>query len=184
MEPYRLVSRDFEPQPARLLKRGRYGTHIVHFPSLKNGRVIVCESRLEADFALGLEFDRSVSSYLPQPKTIDVAVGSALHSYTCDFEAIHLAAPTKYWEVKPDGVQQNLGLQRLFDAVRTHHESLGNRFEVICNKDIRREPCLGNMKLLYAKAHVVPTRTVMYLRERINGYDGPIHWVVIRTRTN
>ena len=55
MRPYRLTHHRIDQDvPARTLGRGRPGKQIVHFPSLKNEGVIVCESRLRRISVFGL----------------------------------------------------------------------------------------------------------------------------------
>ena len=66
MQPYNPAEDDL----ARIIKKGRMGVHIVYFPSIKNSRVVVCESKLEAEFCQWLEFDPDIVSYSPQPITI------------------------------------------------------------------------------------------------------------------
>jgi len=54
------------------------------FPSALNGRCIGCESRLEQEFYLKLEFDRNVCSYEEQPFKISGEIGDKKVSYTPD----------------------------------------------------------------------------------------------------
>jgi hypothetical protein len=184
MKPYQLTPQRHQDLPARIVKKGRFGAHIVHFPSLKNGRVVVCESRLEADFALGLEFDQSIESYLPQPEKISVWVDSVAQSYTPDFRVLCLDGTLRLIEVKPDAASENLRLQRLFAEVRKKEARQGRRFDVVYANDIRTEPRLGNMKWLYARAHTIWPRALEAVRERLERHGQETTWARLGCASN
>lgn len=180
MKPYQLARDSTDGRPVRKLRKGRRGTHIVHFPSIKNERVVVCESRLEADFALWLEFDPDTQLYVPQPETFEISLDGCLPRYTPDFLTIARSGARKYWEVKPDGVVENVELMRLFESVRGFTDNRAASFELVRAERIRREPFLSNMKQLYAKAHVVSPAAIEFMRHSFEKHSGSLTYGQLR----
>lgn len=164
MRPYQLTrERDDGFVPARHLSRGRPGKQIVHFPSLKNEGVVVCESRLEADFCLWLEYDKGVVTYQPQPCQARLLVDGNFHAYTPDFLSTSLTGGRKLWEVKPDGVCRWPAYLRKMIVAAAHFRAQGQDFELVTSVVIRRDPELRNLHWLYAQAHVVDPRESAHL---------------------
>jgi hypothetical protein len=182
MKPYQLASDFTDCQPVRKLRKGRSGTHIVHHPSIKNERVVVCESRLEADFATWLEFDPDIESYIPQPETFEIFVDGCLHRYTPDFLTIARSGARKYWEVKPDGVVENGELMRLFEAARSFAHQRDSSFDLVTAEWIRREPFLSNMKQLYSKAHVVSPGSIEFMQQTFEKNHGALTYAQLRAQ--
>jgi TnsA endonuclease N terminal len=180
MKPYQLASDFTDGQPIRKLRRGRRGTHIVHFPSIKNERVVVCESRLEADFALSLEFDPDIESYIPQPETFEIFLDGRSRRYTPDFLTIARSGARKYWEVKPDGAVENAGLMRLIEAVRNFAHQRNTSFDLVKSAWIRRDPFLSNMKQIYSKAHVASPESIEFMQHTFDENHGALTYGQLR----
>lgn len=169
---------------ARTIKRGRVGVHIVDFPSIKNSRVIVCESKLEADFCQLLEFDPEVVSYVPQPITVSISVNNESHEYTPDFQAAYRFKPDGFFEIKPEGVITWDKYQALMVAVSQHFSDIGNAFEVVLSSTIRQEPFLGNLKYLYSKLHIVAETEFQYLIDCMTRFGGEVGYIGLLEMSN
>src|SRR5690606_9776099 len=68
-------------QGHRKVNKSRSGLGVNFFPSLKNKAMMPCESKLERDSCLELEFNKSVIAYRVQPFTIQL---SSSETYTPD----------------------------------------------------------------------------------------------------
>lgn len=175
MRPYRLTHHRIDQDvPARTLGRGRPGKQIVHFPSLKNEGVIVCESRLEADFCLWLEYDRDVVSYRPQPETVSLIVDDKAYRYTPDVLAISFTGVEKIWEVKPHGVYRWPAYLRKMIVAEEYFAAQGRDFELVTDSVIRCQPSLRNLRWLYAQAHAIDPRAIPHLWDSLQGLTGPV----------
>jgi hypothetical protein len=175
MRPYQLTRERADGSvPARQLGRGRPGKHIVHFPSLKNEGVIVCESRLEADFCLWLEYDKNVATYRPQPDPARLVVNESRVRYTPDFLSTSLTGAEKLWEIKPRGVYQWPAYLRKMAEASTHYRAQGRDFELVTDVVIRRDPHLRNLRWLYAQAHVVDPRESAHLWDILDQMEEPV----------
>ena len=163
-----------EEDLARNIKRGRKGVHIVYFPSFKNSRVIVCESKLEAEFCQLLEFDPQVISYTPQPITISIWVNGVLTDYTPDFNVNYILKPDSYFEVKPSTVSSWDEYMVLMKHAKQHFAEKKQEFELVVDTDIRKEPFLGNLKFLYSKIHRVSLIEINYLINVMKRFGGEI----------
>ena len=173
MRPYLLTrGQGIRNQPVRTIGRGHPGQQTVHFPSRKNEGVVICESRLEADFCLWLEYDLEVVSYRPQPQTIPLFVDAVLHRYTPDFLAVYFTGEEKAWEVKPHGVYQWPAYLRKIAAAKEYFAAQGQGFELITDEAIRRQPHLRSLRWLYAHAHVIGPHARRYLWDWLKGAGG------------
>ncbi len=161
---------------ARQIKRGRVGVHIVDFPSIKNSRVIVCESKLEADFCQLLEFDPEVVSYTPQPQTITLYVNGVLTNYTPDFQVAYQFRPDGFFEIKPDEVTSWDEYQALMAAAAQYFPEMGYSFRLMLGSEIRQEPMLSNLRYFYSKLHVVSEHEYKYLLEHLKRSGGKANY--------
>ncbi len=157
---------------ARDINRGRPGVHIVFFPSVKNSRVIICESQLEADFCQLLEFDPDVVSYIPQPVTISLWIDGLIRDYTPDFQVSYKLRPDAYFEVKPATVTSWDEYMKLMRHVEQHFAEKEQEFTLMLDSEIRKEPYLGNLKFLYSKIHRVSKNESAYLLELMRRLGG------------
>lgn len=157
---------------ARNIRKGRAGVHIVYFPSIKNSRVIVCESKLEADFCQHLEYDIDVVSYTPQPITIKLLVEAREVAYTPDFQVSYRYRPDEFKEVKPESVTSWDAYMELMQTANNHFRHQGLFFEMKTDTDIRREPFLSNLKYFYSKLTHVSEGECSYLLEVLGKMGG------------
>ncbi len=68
--------------PQRKIKKN-YRSVTGHFPSIKNGKSVAYESKLEKTFFLTLEFDDNVASYQEQPQ-ISINFQKRIKTYSAD----------------------------------------------------------------------------------------------------
>lgn len=119
-----------------------------YFPSLKMGRMVAWESLLELDAIHLLEFSRGVLLYREQPVLIQYADGELIRDYYPDFEvvlldgvAIHLEVKTTYQLAKPK-------IQSKFQAIAAHYKRQQQKFRLVTEKELQREPLLSNVHTL------------------------------------
>ncbi len=137
-------------QGSRTLTKGRSGKRIVFFPSRKNDALMPCESRLEADNCLELEFDRSVQLYRTQPFTINLG-GS--ESYTPDSIHKDELGNIIVREVKFSGALQKENLVERLTRIRNIFEQEGFQFHILTEKNLQLPPRVDNYKFLYRCSH-------------------------------
>jgi hypothetical protein len=129
--------------------------NIGKFPSLKLGRIVWWESLLERDFIYLLEFDGDVLSYAEQPFRIRYTLNGKRNSYTPDF-SVNRKNKRQIVEVKlgkKAGEEHYVILFRIIAAICLNE---GYEFVVATECDIRVQPRLDNIKLLwrYAKTPI------------------------------
>lgn len=135
-------------EPVRNPVKKTIGSFPGYVPSLKEGRMVACESTLERDFAILVEADTSVLAYSEQPITIEYVLDGKAHSYTPDF-AVLRNGRIIFVEVKPEAKALRPEYVRKFAAVRIAFAKIGHRFVVLTEKDIRRQPRLRNAEFLH-----------------------------------
>jgi hypothetical protein len=145
----------FDSCRARKITNNGGGKNIGKFPSLKLGRIVWWESLLERDFIYLLEFDGAVLSYAEQPFRIRYTLNGKRHSYTPDF-LVNRKNKRQIVEVKlrkKAGKEHYVILFRIIAAVCRNE---GYEFVVATECDIRVQPRLDNIKLLwrYAKTPI------------------------------
>ena len=137
-------------QGTRKLTKGRSGKRIVFFPSRKNNALMPCESRLEADNCLDLEFDSSVVAYRTQPFTIDLG---AKKSYTPDSIHENKLGDIVVREVKFSGALANEELLDRLDKIRSILSKASIEFIVLTENNLQLPPKINNYKFLYRCSH-------------------------------
>lgn len=137
-------------QGSRRLTKGRSGKRIVFFPSRKNEALMPCESRLEADNCLDLEFDKSVESYRTQPFTINLGGNE---SYTPDSIHKDNLGSIIVREVKFSGALQQEKLIDRLARIRNIFDQEGFQFHVLTEKNLQLPPKINNYKYLYRCSH-------------------------------
>lgn len=145
------IYRDGRNSPARKLRKGKFGTHIVHFPSLKNNKTVVCESELEADLCLLFEYEPSVLEYRPQADTYRFTVNEKTRTYTPDFMATYDTGEQIYFEVKPDNIEGNGEYMEMSNTFSEKIKTAGYGFELLMERHIRIQPRMENLKELYSR---------------------------------
>lgn len=137
-------------QGERKLTKGRSGKRIVFFPSKKNNALMPCESRLEADNCLDLEFDRDVSFYRTQPFTIDLGNNE---TYTPDSIHQNKLGTIIIREVKFSGTLSNETLVKRLQKIENILSIEGFQFEILTEKTLQLPPRINNYQLLYKCSH-------------------------------
>jgi hypothetical protein len=150
-------------KPARRLRKGRYGAHIVHFPSLKNDRTIVCESTIEADFALRLEHMPNVIGYLAQPETFTFWIDGEKSTYTPDFLVYFRHKDPIYIEVKPDDWEIDEALIAQLASYQRVLSKQGHKLQIVSSSEIRIDPLISNLQRIYARIHQVSQNAIEHL---------------------
>lgn len=162
------------PSPERLIGRSKYGKQTTVFPSRKNGSLIICETRLEADACFHWEQDRNVIAYREQPERLHVLVEGKAHTYVPDFVVQYADRPIRFVEVKPDNVFQKPKSLALYQAAKQLVESRGADFELLTERQIRRQPLLNNLIQAYNQSRAVSPLELDYLRDRLGALTPPL----------
>lgn len=157
------MARDNEA--ARNVTRTHYGKSIVFFPSRKNHCQIICESVLEADYCLLLEFDKQVSKYQSQPETLIFIESGEKFTYTPDF-CVDSDEELFYVEVKPDRHRLSPKYQRKFRAAENLLRERGSTLQLVDSDDIHLHHQLCNLKVLYSRSFNTRPEEYAYLISR------------------
>lgn len=149
----------------KINNRGSRSKIIGKFPSLKMGKIVWFESQIERDFIYLLEFDREVISYREQPERIAYSRDGQSRSYTPDF-LVRRPDGEQIVEVKPEEKlckEENI---LLFQSVAPLIKAQGREFLVITDKQVRVQPRLDNIKLLwrYARTPITPQHHIACAR--------------------
>lgn len=116
----------------RKLFRKHKSNHTIHFYSRKNGCHIWCETFLERNYALSLEFDDEVKCYTSQPDSIMVHG----RRYTPDFLVVYKSKPAEFVEVKiNDIVKRDKNFENTFSLNRTAIMEL-TRLNLVLKTDV------------------------------------------------
>ena len=133
-------------QGSRKLKHGLVGKYIPFFHSIKNGLSMPCESRLEADHCLQMEYDDEIAHYRTQPLTIDIGKNQ---TYTPDCVLCSHHDDYICREIKISGKLESQSLQERLSRIRLILADAGVGFEIVTEKRICVEPDIQNKKFLY-----------------------------------
>ena len=144
--------------PKRTIKAGR-NKAVGEVSSTKNAASSPSESRLEQDFLMLLEFDKSVAQYGVQPITIRWQDADGRHrQYTPDVAVIYARKiwneeplqPTTIFEVKPRDilVRDWHELRPKFRAAVSWCRANGLRFKLVTDRQIKT-PYLENVRFLW-----------------------------------
>lgn len=121
------------------------------FPSIKNNSMIWWESQLERDFLYLLEIDPDVISYGEQPLKIEYFADGKIHKYTPDVRVIR-SNKKQIVEVKDEKKAKEEEYVKLFRKVAPICRREGYEFIVVTDREIRVQPRLNNIKLIYKYA--------------------------------
>jgi hypothetical protein len=160
--------------PLRNIKRSQYGKQTTFFPSRKNGELIVCEVRLEADACFLWEQDKNVVSYRAQPERLALEVEGQSRTYVPDFAVRYANGLTKFVEIKPDNVFLKPKYLGLYRAATQYLRERGDDFELLTASDIRRQPRLNNLIKTYCQARGVSPLERAYLRDQLSALKSPM----------
>jgi hypothetical protein len=135
----------------RKLWKGITGKRIVFFPSIKNKGQMPCESRLEADNCLDLEFNNEIKSYRTQPFTIRL---NKKDTYTPDTLHIDNLGSLTVREVKFSGALECNKLRIRLAKINSIFLKHGISFVVLTEKQLQQSPQIENRKYLYRCSHL------------------------------
>ena len=126
------------------------------FPSRKNGRSLHYEGLLEQEAMYLFELAPRIVRCREQPRRIPYPDQATLRTYTPDVELLLSDGSSVLVEVKPVDRLATPEVAHGLAAVRQQLERNGERFVVLTDADIRREPRLTNAKWVF---HQVPRRS-------------------------
>lgn len=149
----------------QVITRGPTG-NVGKFPSVKMGRSLHWESKLERDRFHQLEFERDVISFREQPFTVSFVLDGKRCKYTPDIEVKRLNG-IFIEEVKPEEKLSCPELQARLAALAEVFEAQGAQFRVVTERTIRREPYLTNVNALLRYSRLIPTEMETELAIRV-----------------
>lgn len=127
-----------------------------HFPSRKMKQVVDWESIEERNAIYLFEFSPGVASYRGQPELVYYPDGTELRKYYPDFEITTTGGISVHIEVKLSSKLLREKYADKYRAIAAHYQSLGRHFQILTEKETRREPLFSNLKKL--KRHYRPTK--------------------------
>lgn len=142
---------------------------VIHFPSLKMGRSLYCESRLEALACLMREFDPEISKYVTQPASYILRIEGKERRYTPDAVILNTDGTYFFEEVKPISALRS-------PTKKAHLEIKKKVFEKTSKTILRintvyegnhQETLTGNMSYLYRHLNWPPSKTTLQLLNSI-----------------
>ena len=129
-------------------KKSHYGKHSLYFPSQKNQVQIICDSALEADYCVHLEFEPEVERYLVHPGIFKISLEERVYDYTPDF-LIETSEVIYYTEVKLDFATLSDRVKAKLRAASNYFNCLGQPLRFADRKTIRQGDYFRNLKYLY-----------------------------------
>jgi TnsA endonuclease N terminal len=106
---------------------------------------------MQKDFMYWLEFDTDVLSYNTPGIAINYHSSGKEKSYTPDFQVVRYQKK-QIIEVKSQKTVESEKYIRLYQMLSGLYDETGWIFVVLTESEIRREPILSNIKLLYGYA--------------------------------
>ncbi|MAK65602.1 MAG: hypothetical protein CMH21_01105 [Methylophaga sp.] len=152
---------------ARHHKKGRLGFSIYHFSSYKNQRTFSCESSIEKDYALRLEYDRNVTGYMCQPETFNFIILGKKTTYTPDFLVHYADNSSRYVDTKPDVWTDDEEMVDRLHEIKINLNNIGKKLIVVPESKIRQEPLLTNIQMLYQGMHLCSDEAFTVLKNTI-----------------
>ena len=120
------------------------------FMSAKMAAPVEWESQIERDFYYYLEFDDDVQAYAAQPIRYRYTLNHKYHYHYPDVEIYRYSTnQQKFVEIKPHHVTQKIEFQEKTAAIEAQMLIDGHDYSVVTDAQIRVEPTLSNLKLLY-----------------------------------
>lgn len=115
-------------------------------PSTKLNRMVECESILEGDAALLLEYSPGVLSYQEQPTRIQYWDGERMRTYVPDFEVRLLDGARIHLEVKHSRDLAKPKIAEKYRAIAMHYQQTPVLFRIVTELECRREPLRTNLR--------------------------------------
>ncbi|MCC5796352.1 MAG: hypothetical protein JJU48_03390 [Methylophaga sp.] len=119
------------------------------FASKKNKMIVKWESQIEQDFLFHLEFDDSVLSYRSQAYRLDYNFEGKVTHHFPDIQVTRANGQIDYYEIKPLDKTTSDKFKSRTKAIAERMASLGHGYAVVTDADIRIQPRLENLKILY-----------------------------------
>jgi hypothetical protein len=132
-------------------KNRRPKQNIGNFSSCKMETSFRYNSLLQKDFMYWLEFDTDVLSYNTPGIAVNYHSSGKEKSYTPDFQVVRYQKK-QIIEVKSQKTVESEKYIRLYQMLSGLYDETGWTFVVLTESEIRREPILSNIKLLYRYA--------------------------------
>lgn len=124
-------------------------TKIISFSSIKCGELRYCESTLERDRLLHLEFDPQVTYYEAQPDTFRYEMDSGRSSeYTPDVR-VYRGDASQIEEIKPDEIYRKPKVFAKYSAINRMFLMQSTDFRIVTDLDIYVGEAVSNYLLLY-----------------------------------
>lgn len=120
----------------------------MRIPSAKLDRMVECESILEGDAALLLEYSPGVLSYQEQPALIQYWDGEQMRDYYPDFEVVLLNGSRLHIEAKHSHKLAKPKLANKYRAIAAHYQRTPIQYRIISELDCQREPLRSNLRRL------------------------------------
>ena len=122
----------------------------IAFYSYLNAAMMFCESKLEMDALMKLEFDESVESYVTQPASYAYQFNGRLTRYTPDILVKYKDGRYVFVEVKPFARTQSERFIAKFNRLTLmFNDVIGHPFELWTCRDIRKAKRIPNLEQLY-----------------------------------
>jgi len=170
---------DMELNPVRNPVKKSKGKYPGYFLSLRMDRMVGVESTLERDQALLLDFDPSVRAFVEQPEEIEYRDGLKWRTCIPDFLVVRADNRT-YFEVKPEAKAVKPEYARKFSLIRSAIEARGDRYRVVTEMTIRRQPRLQTLERIhhYARVNVSDAEATDILKTVRRRCDAPLQELV------
>ena len=125
-------------------------TKIIHFTSVKCKEINYCESKLEYDRLLTLEFDPTVKYFEAQPSPIPYVHDNGLVArYTSDVCVTLINNIRHIEEIKYFKESNKPRILRKHALIREQYEELGFDFKIITERDVYIGASIVNYRKLY-----------------------------------
>jgi hypothetical protein len=122
----------------------------IAFYSRKNRSMMLCESRLEADALLQLEFNDNVLRYVTQPCSVTYHNHDTPRRYTPDVLVAYRDGTYRFLEIKPySKAEKDKFTAKLLTLQSYFLEEIGHPLELVTDKEIRVGKSAVNLRLLY-----------------------------------
>lgn len=124
----------------------------VKFQSLKNEATVLCRSKLEADYALVLEFRDDVLAYQVRPFGVRYKAEGKYRVFKPHFLIQTELLQTAVWldSAKLAAVKEKFNVRLLKNVCFKY----GIQLEIVSSDEIRQQPRLNNLKLLWRFSRV------------------------------
>lgn len=126
-------------------------------PSRKMGRMIQCESMLEADAVNLFEWSPDIVRFEEQPNFEFPSDGENSFKYTPDFRLFLINGTDTYVEVKPERKLLGPTLRQRLSHIAEHFERSGRKFHILTDVTVRSKALRANLRQLNYHARPLPT---------------------------